>query len=100
MAAGHHHAALRIEVLRSEVRHRRGHQTNVNDVRAAGANAVRQRLREFRAGEPAVAADDKRVAAMLLRQRTECLANGVDNRCGQRLADDAADVVGLEDVGR
>src|SRR6185437_14881586 len=70
-------------------------------VRAAGADSGGKCSGELRTRQPAVAADDQRVAAALLRQRAERLSDGLDDRRGQRLADDAANVVRLEDfVGK
>ena len=46
VAAGHHHAALRAEVMRGEVGHRGGDHPDVDDVRAGRADPVRERRRE------------------------------------------------------
>ncbi len=100
VATRHHHARLRAEVLRGEVRHRRGYHPDVDDVGAGGADAIGNRGGELRPGEAAVATDDDRVAPALLRKRAQRLADRANDRWRQRLADDAADVVGLEDLGR
>ena len=68
----------------------------VDHVDAAFADAARQRCGQIRAGQAAVAADDD--VALLARDGfgTDGVADGLDDFRGERFADDAADVVGLE----
>ena len=86
-------------MVRGEVGHRRGDHADVDDVRAGRADAVGDRGGELRPGKAAVAADDERVAAALQGERAQRLADRADDRRRERPADDAADVVGLEDFG-
>ena len=48
VAAGHHHARLRAEVMRGKVRHRRRDHADVDDVGARRTDSVRDRGRELR----------------------------------------------------
>ncbi len=100
VAAGHHHAALRAELVGGEVGHRRRHHADVDDVGPRRADAVVERADELGPGQAAVAAGDDGVAAALPRQRAQCPADRVDDRGRERASDHAADVVGLEDLGR
>jgi hypothetical protein len=100
VAAGDHHARLRAQMMRCEVGHRRGDHAHVDHVGPRRANAVGQRCAQLGAGEATVATDHDRVAAALLRERPQRLSDRADDGRRQRAADDAADVVGLEDLGR
>ncbi len=84
-------------MLRGEIAHRRRHHADVDDVCAAGANALGKRGSKLGTGKPAIAADDERVTPALEGKRAERLPDGSHDRPGQRLADDTADVVRLED---
>jgi hypothetical protein len=97
VAAGHHDAAAGAEVVGGEVEHRRGDAADVDHVDAAFLQAARQRLGKRRTREPAVAADADGLLAALARLRADRLADGLDRGFRQRLVDDAANVVGLED---
>ena len=99
MAAGDGDAALRGELVRGEIAHRRGDHADVDDMGAARPDSVAQRASELGARIPPIARDDDRVAPALLRQRSERLPDSMDDRRRQRLADNPANVVSLEDVG-
>src|SRR5437868_4979738 len=66
--------------------------------RAAGTGTAIDGGRHRRA-PPAVAADRDRVAAALAREAAERLSDDAHDLRRQRFADDAADVVSLEDFG-
>jgi hypothetical protein len=87
----------RIQHVGGEIHHRRGDHAEVDHVDARFAQAVGQRLRQFRAGQAAVAADDD--LAFPLRQRggAEGLADLPRDACVERAAEHAADVISLED---
>ena len=99
MAAGDGDAALRGELVRGEIAHRRGDHADVDDMGTARPDSVAQRASELGARIPPIARDDDRVAPALLRQRSERLPDSMDDRRRQRLADNPANVVSLEDVG-
>ncbi|EXI70623.1 MAG: hypothetical protein AW07_03953 [Candidatus Accumulibacter sp. SK-11] len=100
VAAGDGDAALAAEFVRREVHHRRRHAADVDGVDAGHADAGHQGLRQFRARQASVAADRDGALAALGCQRTEAMPDAADDRRRQGLADDAADVVGLEDLLR
>ena len=97
--AGEHGAGQRVEVVRGEIEHGRGNTADVDNIHAGGAQAGGQCRGQFGAGEAPVAADDDGVAAAFEQLGTDRAADDFnDFRC-QRFADDAADVIGLEDFG-
>ena len=100
MAAGDHDAGRRIEHLRGEVQHRRGDHAKVDHVDAGAAQAGRQCLRQVRARQAAVAADDDGGFFFQAHRGAESLTDLPRNADVECLADDAADVVGLENAGR
>jgi hypothetical protein len=81
------------------VQHRRRHGAEVDDVEPGRGQAADQRRRQRRPREPAVAADghgrSPAAIASLPKARPRCSANFLV----EPGADDAADVVGLEDRG-
>jgi hypothetical protein len=60
-------------MLRGEIAHRRRHHADVDDVCAAGTNALRKRGCKLGTGKPAIAADDERVTPALECKRAERL---------------------------
>ncbi|KFB71375.1 MAG: hypothetical protein AW09_003477 [Candidatus Accumulibacter phosphatis] len=99
VAAGDGNATLTTKFMRREVDHRCRHAADVDAVDAGHANAFHQRRRQLRSRQAAVTAHRDRALAALDGQRTEAMADAPDDVCGQGLADDAANVVGLEDFG-
>ena len=100
VAAGHYDAALCLELVRREIAHRRRDHPDVDHVRSARPDPVGKGAAKLRPGKPAVAGDDDSVATAIERERAQRLADTAHDRRRQRLADDAADVVGLEDFCR
>ena len=100
VAAGDHDAALRLELVCCEIAHRRRDRTDIDHVRPTRLNPIGNGATKLRPGDSAVAGGNHRVAAALLREGTQCLTDAAHDRRRQALADDAADVVGLEDLGR
>src|SRR5260221_3816283 len=99
MAACDHHPAAGGEVVRGEVDHRRGDDADVDHVHAGGVERARQGGREPGAREATVASDDELRDALAAGDRAQPAPDRVRGRLGERLVDDAADVVGLEDLG-
>ena len=97
---GDHYAGQRAEFVRGVVEHRGRHHPDIDDIDAAGLQPARQRCGELGAGVAAVAADDHGVAATRLRFAADSAADEFDAADGEGVADDAADVVGLEDCCR
>ncbi|EXI69840.1 MAG: hypothetical protein AW08_00333 [Candidatus Accumulibacter adjunctus] len=100
VAAGDGDATLAAEFVRREVDHRCRHAADVDGVDAGHADAGHQGLRQLRSGQAPVTADGDRSLAAFDRQGTESMADAADDGGCQRAADDAADVVGLEDLLR
>ncbi|OIQ80467.1 hypothetical protein GALL_377700 [mine drainage metagenome] len=98
MAAGHHHAATRAEVVGGEVHHGGRDHADVDDVDAGFADAARQGRCELRSGEPAVVTDDDAGLVACRGLAADGLADRLDDVRGEGFADDAADVVSLEDL--
>ncbi len=94
--AGEHHSGLGRQMLRGEVAHGRGDLPEIDDMHARGAQTRYQRARQFRPGEPAVATDDD----LRLTHVPGLGADGAPDRGNdlrrQRLADNAANIVGFE----
>src|SRR6185369_10840726 len=82
---------------RDVVEHRRRHRTDVDDVEAGRGEAANDRGRQRRPGAAAVAADGDGAFAGGERLAAEGAAELLGEARVDRLADDAADVVGLED---
>ena len=73
------HAAA-AEMVRGEIAHRRGRHADVDDVDARRAEALRQRARQRRPGQPAVAADRRpRLLPARARLRAQRPADGADD---------------------
>src|SRR5690606_20504858 len=100
MATRHGDGAAGVELVRRVIHDRRGHHTDVVHVHARCAQPLAQRLHQFGTGEPTVASDGKGFAAALAAKRTERATDELDDLGRQRLADDAAYVVSLEDFLR
>jgi hypothetical protein len=105
VAARHDHAGIDAALTRRqlqrdarrEVADGRRHHADIDHVDTRLPQAVGERADEFRSGEPPVARDDDRVAALLADFAAECAADAARDIGIDRLADDAADVVRLED---
>ncbi len=82
---------------RDVIEHRRRHRAEVDDVEAGRGEAANQGGGEPRAGAAAVAAHRHRALAGSDRFAAEGAAEVLGESLVDRLADDAADVVGLED---
>ena len=96
-ARDHHHAAA-AEVVRGEIAHRRGRHADVDDVDAGRGETLGQRGAKLGTGQPAVAAYGHRGLRARARFRAQRPAyRGYDLR-RECAPDDAADVVGLENL--
>jgi hypothetical protein len=82
---------------RHVVEHRRRHRTEVDDVDPGRHQAADQRRGEAGSGMAAVAADRDRAFARGQRLAAEGATEVLRELLVDRLVDDAADVVGLED---
>ena len=105
VAAGHGDCAAAAQFVRGEIGDRRGAHPDLCNVDPACAQAGHQRRGELRAGVAPIAPDGDfhRADALAARAQlaAERAADELDAFRGQRLADNAADVVGLEDfLGR
>ena len=96
VAAGDHHRAVGVELEGGEIHHRGGDAAHVDDVDAALLDAARQRCGKFHAGQAPVAADGDGVLAARGGFRADGVAYAFNDFGGEGFADDAADVVGLE----
>src|SRR5450759_1763215 len=94
--ARHHYAGQGAEVVGREVEHRGGHAADVDYVDAGGLYTFGERRGEFRAGQPAVAADRDFAYAASATLRTDSAPDGDHQRRGQRFTDDAAYIVRFE----
>ncbi len=99
VAAGDRDAAVATQLVGGEVGERRRYAADVDGIDASGHDPLHQRARKFRAGQAAVAADGDGRLLAFAGQRTERLTDGTADFRGEGFADDAADVVGLEDFG-
>ena len=97
VAAGDHDAGLRFQHMGAEIHHWCRHHPQIDHVDASGLQPGCERGRQFRPGQAAIAADDDGFPAFRKNSRAECLADTLRDRRVQRTADDAANVVGLED---
>ena len=97
VAAGHGDRTLRAELERGEVGDRRRDAPDVDHAAAARGNAIGQGMGELRTGQPSVASDHDLIALTFQREAAQRLADIAHDRGRQRPADDASDVVGLED---
>src|SRR6185436_18617732 len=100
VAAGDGDAAAAAEVVRGEVGDRRRRHADVDHVGAGGIEAFGERLGELGAGKAAVASDRERGRVALAADGAERAADVAHDGRRERLADDAADVVGAEDFCR
>ena len=98
VAAGDHDAGLGVQHVGAEIHHGRGDDAEVDHVDAGVLQTLRQGAGQFGAGEPAILADDDSAFALPDDGAAESVADLARDRCVERLADDAADVVGLEDT--
>ena len=99
--AGHRHARQRAEVIGREIQHRRRDHADVDHVDAARLYAARERRgerRDPRDGRRGRSRSPSR-RARALRSRSPGRSTAVTSGVSAVL-DDAADVVGLEDLGR
>jgi hypothetical protein len=97
VAAGDGDAAVTAQFVSGEVDDRCRHAADVNGVDPGHADSFHQCRRQFRSRQAPVAADGNRALAAFARQRAESMADASDDVGRQCLADDAANVVGLED---
>lgn len=81
---------------RREIADGRGHHADIDHVDARFAQAVRERADEFGTGEPTIARDDDRIAALLADLAAERAADALRDIAIDRLADDPANVIRLE----
>ena len=104
MAARDGDRAPATQFVRGEIGDRGSEHPDLRDVDAACADALHQRPSEFGPGDPTVAAHcDLRPpapAAALEKLAAERLPDQPHASTGERFADDAADVVRLEDFLR
>src|SRR5207342_537771 len=98
VAAGDRDAATGPQLEAAEIHHWRRHHADVDDVAAGLAQAFAQPSDEIRTRQPAVTADDDVGQALFEHQRTDRVADQFGDAGVERLADDAADVVGAEDA--
>ena len=99
VAAGHHDARLRIQHVGTEVHHRRDDDAEVHHVHARRLQAVGERRRQGGAGQPPVAADHGAAFALGDDRRAEGQADLSGDGCIEGGADDATDIVSLENAG-
>ncbi len=100
VTAGDGDAGIGAEIKRREVEHRCRHAADIDHVATGTGDAARERGDDVGTGEAAVAAYCHLSAATLERLAADGVADTFDDRRRQRLADDAADIVGLEDFRR
>ena len=98
VAAGDHDAAAGFEMRRREVEERRGHQSDIDHVSAALAQSGDERRLQLGARVPSVAARHERLRAAGMRLGADGAADPANDLGGESVSDDAADVVGAEDV--
>src|SRR5215471_3117683 len=98
VTSGYRDAGLSAELVAREIAHRRSYHADVNDVGSGCLDALAEGAAELRSGESSVAADGNGVASALEREGAERLPNLSHDLGGQRLANDASDVVRLENV--
>ena len=99
VAAGDHDAAAGFEMRRREVEQRRRHQSDIDHVTAALAQSGDERSLQLGARVPSIAAHDERLRAAGMRLGPDGAADPANDFGGEGVSDDAADVVGAEDVG-
>ena len=97
VAARDHDAGTRVEHIRAEVDHRRGHHAQVDHVDACRLQALRQRRRQFRPRQAAIAADHDPLLTLGQGGLAKCLTDLVGHAGIEGFGDDAANIVGLED---
>jgi len=95
--ARHHDAGGRLEPINSEIEHRRRAQPDPVDLEPAGRKSVAQAPLQLGRRQPAVVAGAHVRAALARHDRAEGPADGEGGVGGQRLADDAPDVVFAQD---
>src|SRR5258708_6182761 len=100
VAAAHRDAAAATEMVRGEVNDRGRRHADVDRVRARGGDAGDESIDEFRPRQAPVTADGEGRRLALHRERSERAADLAHDLGGERAADDAADIVGAEDLGR
>ena len=98
VASGDHDAGAGAQFVGREIEHAGGHHANVDDVHARGLDSRGQCPRQVRAGKPAVAPDDDGRNALAGRLAADRLTDGLNDFGCKCPADDATDVVGLEDL--
>src|SRR6185369_7367552 len=91
--ARNHDAAVEAERTHREIQHRRRTEPDAQHLETAGHEAFDDRGFHFRRRQPAVIADSHALAAVANHRGAEAAADRARVGGGQRLADDAADVV-------
>jgi len=97
VAAGDHHGGMSAQVIGGKIGHRCRHQTEIDHVDTALADALRQCRRERRPGEPAVASDDDGILLACHRFRTDGVSDFFNYVRRQGFPHYAAYIIGLED---
>src|SRR6266480_6558941 len=101
VAARDRDCAAATEMVRGEISDRGCEHPDLRDVHAACANALRQRASELGSGDPTIAAHcdlgPPAPAAAVEQLASERLPDQPNAFAGEGFADDAADVIGLED---
>ena len=94
VAAGDHDGAVRVQVLRRVIEHRRGDGADVGDVATGGQQALDERVAQARGTEPAIASDvDVGAAAVTAQIGAEAASKLFDVRAEKFGIRDAPDVV-------
>ncbi len=99
VAAGEHDAGAGAQGVGGVIQHRGRYHAEVGDVAPGLAQATDQGLDELRPGQAAVARHVDVLLAARLGLGAQGAADPVHGVDGQRLVDDATDIVGLEDGG-
>ena len=97
MAAGHHHAGEGFQLVRGKIQHRGGNAANVNHVNASSANAIGQAACQC-SGPDKRPSRPMQMAVHLAQARfaTDGAADQEGGVGSQGVADNATDIVGLE----
>ena len=96
VAAGDCHRTAATELVRGEVGNRRRPHADVHDIRTGRTKTLDQSGGQTRPREPPVATHRERRPPALARVRTERTTDQAHRVFGERLVDDATDVIGLE----
>src|SRR5581483_10504313 len=100
VAAGYAHARAGTEVMRREIEYRCRRLPDVEHIAARLYEPARQGLHQHGTGQTPVASDGEALTAARLRFGADRVTDALDDFGGEAFADDAANVVGLEDFSR